>query len=89
MATLTESVGVAEAKRRFSDLLGRVAYGRERIAIVRRGRPMAWLVPASDSSEGLGAVKGWLPSKDPFFREIGNAVKNRKRLPPRSVALPK
>ena len=38
-------VNVAEAKRRFSDLLGRVAYGKERVTITRRGRPMAILIP--------------------------------------------
>ena len=46
MATSEETaVNVADAKRRFSDLLGRVAYGRETILITRRGRPMARLVP--------------------------------------------
>ena len=39
-----ESVNVAEAKRRLSDLLGRVAYSGESVLITRRGRPMARLV---------------------------------------------
>ena len=39
------SLNVAEAKKRFSDLLGRVAYGGETIVITRRGKPMAKLVP--------------------------------------------
>jgi prevent-host-death family protein len=44
------SVNVAEAKKQFSDLLGRVAYGGETILITRRGKPMAKLVPP-DTSE--------------------------------------
>ena len=36
---------VADAKRHFADLLGRVAYGGETITITRRGKPMAQLVP--------------------------------------------
>jgi prevent-host-death family protein len=39
------SLNVAEAKKQFSDLLGRVAYGGETILITRRGKPMAKLVP--------------------------------------------
>ena len=39
------SLNVAEAKKQFSDLLGRVAYGGETIVITRRGKPMAKLVP--------------------------------------------
>lgn len=43
------SLNVAEAKKHFSDLLGRVAYGGEIILITRRGKPMAKLVPAEDA----------------------------------------
>ncbi|MFQ5792907.1 MAG: type II toxin-antitoxin system Phd/YefM family antitoxin, partial [Acidobacteriota bacterium] len=42
--TKESAVNVADAKRQFSDLLGKVAYGRETIVITRRGRPMAKLV---------------------------------------------
>jgi len=43
------SVNVAEAKQRLSDLLGRVAYGRETVLITRRVRPMARLVPPDET----------------------------------------
>ena len=46
--TKKRAVSVADAKREFSDLLGRVAYGRETIIITRRGRPMAKLVPIAE-----------------------------------------
>ena len=63
------SVSVAEAKRNFSELLGRVAYGNETITITRHGKPMAILAPPV-TSEGLVSVKGWLEDDDPFLEEI-------------------
>lgn len=66
----TSHVNVAEAKRHFSDLLGRVAYGKETITITRRGKPMAKLVPISseDKPPHLADVQGWLDEDDAFFR---------------------
>ena len=83
-----ESVNVAEAKKRFSDLLGRVAYGGETVLITRRGRPMAWLVPPEprEAGEGLAGVRGWLEDEDPFFDRIDEAVAARSRHRPRVYA---
>ena len=83
-----ESVNVAEAKRRLSDLLGRVAYGGETVLITRRGRPMARLVPPgpSDAGEGLAGVRGWLEDEDPFFDHVDAAVTRRARHRPRAYA---
>ncbi len=41
-------IGVAEAKRRFADVLGGVRYKGERYIIERNGTPMAAVVPLSD-----------------------------------------
>ena len=41
-------IGVADAKRQFSDVLGRVRYRGERFVIHRRGTPVAALVPVGD-----------------------------------------
>ena len=39
-----EEVSVVDAKKRFSDLMSRVAYGGQRIVIERHGKPMmAWV----------------------------------------------
>jgi prevent-host-death family protein len=79
-----ERLNVAEAKRRFSDLLGRVAYGGETILITRRGRPMAKLVPVEpEGAQHLGDVQGWLDEEDPFFAEIDAIVAARAEHPPR------
>ncbi len=64
---MMQTIGVAEAKRRFSELLDRVGAG-EQIVVARRGRPTVVLVPAtSDTLEasnnapvGLAAVAGAL-----------------------------
>jgi len=84
VATRTE-MNVAEAKKRFSDLLGRVAYGGETILITRRGKPMARLVPpdASDATTHLGALEGWLDQSDPYFSIIDEIVASRERHRPR------
>ena len=51
MTTLTASV----ARQSFPELLNRAAYGGERIAISRRGKVLAVIVPAEDMDvlEGL------------------------------------
>jgi len=63
----TESVGTAEAKRRFSELVNRVGDG-ERFVVSRRGRPVVALVPPepsllegpSPAPSGLAAIAGAL-----------------------------
>ena len=83
-----ESVNVAEAKKRLSDLLARVAYGGETVLITRRGRPMARLVPPGpqNAAEGLAGVRGWLEDGDPFFHRVDEAVAARARHRPRAYA---
>lgn len=76
---------VAEAKKHFSELLSRVAYGRERITITKRGKPLAMLVPpaAGLSLDHPGNVEGWLENYDSFFKIVNQIVKNRRKHPPR------
>ncbi len=80
--TKESAVNVADAKSQFSDLLGRVAYGRETIVIMRRGRPMAKLVPLQEGAEEgneLAQVEGWLAEEDPFFTIMDEIVSDRRR----------
>lgn len=80
-----EAFNVAEAKRRFSDLLGRVAYGGETILITRRGKPMARLVPpaGAEREAHLAEVRGWLEEDDEFFDTIDEIVASRAAHRPR------
>ena len=43
---MVEVIGVAEAKRRFGELIDRVQHG-ERFVVTRRGRPVMAFVPAA------------------------------------------
>ena len=63
---MTETMGVAETKQRFAELIDRVLDG-ERFVVTRRGRPVAALVPATDEAAtkprtyiGLAAFAGIL-----------------------------
>jgi len=78
-------VNVAEAKKHLSDLLGRVAYGKETITITRRSKPMAKLVPIGSEEEQphLADARGWLDEADEFFPTINRVVKARRKQIPR------
>jgi len=81
----TRHVSVAQAKLHFADLLGRVAYGKERVTITRRGRPMAILVPPEEVGGGrhVADAHGWLEERDPFFRTMEHIVEERLTHRPR------
>jgi prevent-host-death family protein len=81
------SVNVAEAKQHLSDLLGRVAYGKETIADTRRGKPMAKLAPIGPAEEKprVADVQGWLEKEDEFFTTIAAIVANRQKHIPHTL----
>ena len=78
---------VAEAKKRFSEILGRVAYAGERIVISKRGKPVAVLIPPEQArrEERLSKVDGWLDEDDPFFRIMADIVAGRNEHIPRML----
>jgi len=79
-----ETVNVAEAKKHLSELLGQVAYGKKKILITKRGKPMARLVPAENESDlHLVYAKGWLEDDDSFFITMNRIVKERSKHVPR------
>ena len=82
-----ETINVAEAKKQLSTLLGGVAFGKETILIMRRGRPMARLIPPDDEpvEPGLGSVRGWLSDDDPFFAAVEEIVTARVKHRPRAT----
>jgi len=87
----TKEVSVAEAKKHFSDLLGRVAYRGERITISKRGKPMAILVPAAEvrGQKGTKEIRGWLEPSDPFFEVMDQIVSDRAKHLPRLFKSPR
>ena len=43
-----EAISTVAARQHFSDLVNRVAYGKDRILLTRRSRPLAAMVPVED-----------------------------------------
>jgi prevent-host-death family protein len=72
-----QGISVAEAKARFSELVNRVAYGKEQILITRRGKPVAVLT--SPFGVGLSITKGWLEEDDLFFQEMDQIERTRHK----------
>ena len=46
---MEKTIGIAEAKNKFSDLINRAIYRHERITISKRGKPVAVIMRAEDS----------------------------------------
>ncbi|MBA3308231.1 MAG: type II toxin-antitoxin system Phd/YefM family antitoxin [Chloroflexi bacterium] len=44
----TKAISVTDARDDFAELVNRVAYGKDRVIISRRGRKLAAIVPVSD-----------------------------------------
>lgn len=82
---MTESLSVAEAKRRFSELIDRVARGEEFI-VARRGKPAMALVaadravpgPRREAPAGLAAVAGALADWDDLDTVVDEIYANRR-----------
>jgi prevent-host-death family protein len=77
------TLGVAEAKRRFAELIDRVGRG-ERFVISRRGRPAVGLVPADEvgrppAPTGLASVAGALSDWDDLNSIVADVYAARDR----------
>jgi prevent-host-death family protein len=87
---MTESrvthISVAEAKRRFADVLGTVRYRGERYVVERNGTPMAALVPVADLDEkdvdakqsGFLALLGAFEDEPRYAESLADAVRDRR-----------
>lgn len=88
-------ISVADAKRRFSDLLGAVRYQHARYVIERNGTPMAAIVPLddlegkarTDQRQGLLALVGAFADSEEYADSLDDAVRSRsgqrsRRVPP-------
>lgn len=69
---MTEMLSVAEAKRRFSELIERIARG-ERFVVTRRGTPVLGLVPAAEAQRGREPQKSGLMAAWGALEGIENA----------------
>lgn len=89
---MASPVGVAEAKRRFSELLDRVADG-ERIVVARRGQPAVVLVPPHEAAgsgarpaplgfASLAGALAELPEHDALLEDVAGARSGAEDRPP-------
>ena len=80
-----KSYSIVEAKKHFSEILGRVAYRGERILILKRGKPLAMIVPSTGepAEDHLSKVQGWLENSDPFFNAVDQIIQKREKHVPR------
>jgi len=88
---VSEVLGVAEAKRRFSELIERVSKG-ERFVVLRRGRPAVGLVPPDLVEEafeprpiGLAAVAGALADWEELEAVVSEIYASRRRAKDRAA----
>jgi prevent-host-death family protein len=79
-----DTMGVAEAKRRFSELIERVQHG-ERFVVLRHGRPAVALVPPDDSillrrpnPAGLASIAGALADWEELPRIVDEIYAARR-----------
>lgn len=82
--SLTERISVAEAKRRFADVLGEVRYRGRRFIVERNGTPMAALVPLDElapeppSRGGFLALIGEFADAPEYADALREAVESRR-----------
>jgi len=92
---MTEEVSVADAKRRFSELIERVGRG-ERFLVTRRGKPVLALVSPDEAAaeeekprkRGLMAVWGILEGvegADEWYEDMQRIVADRQKQMPREM----
>jgi prevent-host-death family protein len=85
-------MGVAEFKRRFSDIIGEVSRGGDRIIVERRGKPLAAFVPLDQvdtrtPGQRLAAVVGFGGADgDEFCEFMNEVVRERRNRMPRPVS---
>jgi len=82
---MTEVLNVAEAKRRFSELIDRVGQG-ERFVVARRGKPVLALVPAHEAERfeeehrvGLLGLLGLAADIEGFDEVMEEVVRSRRK----------
>ena len=88
---MTEELGVAEAKRRFSELIDRVKRG-DRILVYKRGKPALALVPPEEAGAGraakpigFAAVAGGLADWEDLEEVVAEIYRSRHKAKDRPV----
>ncbi len=95
---MAQTLSVGEAKKRFSEIMSRVIYKRERFIISRRGKAMAALVSSDDleklekepcAPKGLLAAVGAWADFEEIDQMIDDIYRQREQSKDREVVLEK
>lgn len=90
---MTEHYTLTEAKAKFSELISRVHFGKEKFTITRKGKAVALVSPISEinnagDEEGLICAKGALSKNDKEVDElVANIYANREKATDRKVEI--
>ncbi len=83
---MSKALSVADAKKRFSDVLGAVKHRGERFVVQRRGTPVAAIVPVGDlealegrSRRGVLALVGAFGDAEQLPDVLDQVVRGRSR----------
>jgi prevent-host-death family protein len=80
---MQKTLSVAEARQRFAEVLGKVAYASEEFIITRKGKPVAKIIPyvasAGDHPRTLAEIKGWVDAEDNFFQALASIRKHSRK----------
>jgi len=70
---MSKAFSTADIKARLSEMIGKVAHGRERLVVLRRGKPVAALVSVEDLRrlEALDAADAREGTIHPIMRAFG------------------
>lgn len=88
---MTHTYTLTEAKAKFSELISRVHFSKEKFTITRKGKPVALVSPISETvtdegKEGLILAKGVLKDLDDDMDELIETIyKNREEALDRKV----
>lgn len=93
---MVKEINVAEAKRCFSEVMGRVVYGGDEYIITRRGKPMVAIVKPEylelsqskkQKEKGLIQIIGKFNDSQEFVEDLEKIYSLRGSLKDREVAL--
>ncbi len=69
---------VTEAKAKFSEIINRIIYKKDRIIVTKKGKKVAMVIPLEDNQEdsanGLLKAKGALSDIDKDIDEMVNSI---------------
>ena len=74
---------LTEAKSRFSEIINRIIYRKEKIVVTKNGKKVAMVIPVDESvnigAEGLIQAKGALAELDDSVDEMVQSIYNARK----------